>query len=275
MLAPFLGFISAATMASHAPPPAIAYLAALSAMLLNAGSNGLNQIFDIEIDRINKPTRPLPAGTLTKGQAAATVIALYGVSIAIAALVNVTFLVIVIITALLTYTYSAPPLRTKRHVCLANVTIAIPRGMLLIVAGWASVSPVTTLEPWFIGLVFGLFVLGAASTKDFADIEGDAAHGCTTLPIKLGVERAAKLVMPFLSLPFLLLPVGSAAGILSANAWALLILTAILFGWGSYAGYLLIKDPESLATEKNHPSWRHMYLILIFSQLGLAVSYVV
>ncbi len=44
-------------------------LGALMAAVMNAGSNGLNQIFDLEIDRINKPARPLPSGRLTLGEA--------------------------------------------------------------------------------------------------------------------------------------------------------------------------------------------------------------
>ncbi len=44
-------------------------LGAIMAAVMNAGSNGLNQIYDIEIDRINKPTRPLPSGRLRLAQA--------------------------------------------------------------------------------------------------------------------------------------------------------------------------------------------------------------
>src|SRR6185436_4908240 len=38
------------------------------AVLLNIASNAVNQIFDIEIDRLNKPDRPLPSGALTRGE---------------------------------------------------------------------------------------------------------------------------------------------------------------------------------------------------------------
>ena len=38
------------------------------AALLNAGNNALNQIYDLEIDRVNKPKRPLPSGRLTIAQ---------------------------------------------------------------------------------------------------------------------------------------------------------------------------------------------------------------
>ena len=43
--------------------------ARLMAAVLNAASNAINQIYDLEIDRVNKPKRPLPAGTLTMGEA--------------------------------------------------------------------------------------------------------------------------------------------------------------------------------------------------------------
>jgi len=275
LLAPFVGFLSAAVMAGRAFPPGSAYLGAISAMLLNAASNGLNQVFDIDIDRVNKPARPLPSARLTKRQAGAAVVLLYIMSVALAALVNWTFLLIVLFTAFVTFAYSAPPLRTKRVFWLANLTIAIPRGLLLIVAGWASVAEVDSAEPWFIGLVFGLFVLGAASTKDFADMEGDSAFGCMTLPIVIGVRRAAWVVASSLVLPFLLIPAGVAAGLLSGNARALIALAIALIAWGAYAGYLLVRDPEQLATERNHPSWKHMYLILLFAQIGMAISYLV
>ena len=39
------------------------------AALLNAGNNALNQIYDLEIDRVNKPKRPLTSGRLTVAQA--------------------------------------------------------------------------------------------------------------------------------------------------------------------------------------------------------------
>jgi len=44
-------------------------LGVLAAGLLNAAANGLNQICDLENDRINKPSRTLPSGPLTLGEA--------------------------------------------------------------------------------------------------------------------------------------------------------------------------------------------------------------
>src|SRR5439155_963547 len=74
--------------------------------------------------------------------------------------------------AVFTVLYSAPPFRLKAVPYLANLVIAIPRGLLLKVAGWSCVRDFGRLEPWYIGAVFGLFLLGATTTKDFADVRG-------------------------------------------------------------------------------------------------------
>ncbi len=73
LVAPALGFVSGALTAVGAAPrepwsgwlliPPL--LGSAMAALLNAGNNALNQIYDLDIDRVNKPKRPLPSGRLT------------------------------------------------------------------------------------------------------------------------------------------------------------------------------------------------------------------
>ena len=177
-------------------------------------------------------------------------------------------------TSVLVWAYSAPPLRTKRHGIWANVTIAIPRGMLLKVAGWSTVKTIFDPEPWFIGTIFGLFVLGASTTKDFADIEGDRAGGCQTLPILYGVKQAAWMIAPFFVLPFVLIPIGVRTGLLTGNPLLLDLLALVLVVYGIYTVYLLVRKPEELAFTENHPSWTHMYLMMMVAQVGFALAYV-
>jgi len=183
---------------------------------------------------------------------------------------------------LFTLIYSVPAFgRTKRIGFLANLTIAVPRGWLLKVAGWSMVASIFHLEPWFIGFIFFLFLLGASTTKDFSDMEGDRAHGCITLPIRYGVRRAARLITPFFVVPWLLMPLGvrvpdpwnPAHTILSGNAAILTTVGLILTLWGLFTSYLIIRRPEDLATTENHPSWTHMYLMMMFAQVGFAVAY--
>jgi len=241
---------------------------------LNAASNIINEIYDLDIDRINKPARPLPSGTVTILQAKFYSASLYLLAIGLAALVNTTFLLLVCIAALATLLYSVPPFRTKQHWLWAALTIAIPRGMLLKVAGWAVLGAIDHPEPWLLGSVYGLFLLGASATKDFSDIKGDAAHGCKTLPVTFGVHKAAWMIAPFFFLPFLLLPLGVYLHWFTGNTTIITLLGAGMCLWGGYVIYLILHNLQALADTENHPSWKHMYLMMMVSQVVLATAYV-
>jgi 4-hydroxybenzoate polyprenyltransferase len=285
LVAPALGFASGAATAIGAVPreafsrdlimfPAIGVL---MAAVLNAASNALNQIYDLEIDRINKPRRPLPSGRLTLAAAWAFTAVMYAIALALAWMVapggrRECFWIVVAATAT-TFLYSAPPFRTKRLGVWANVTIAIPRGVLLKVAGWSAVKTVAGVEPWFIGAIFGLFLLGASTTKDFADMEGDARGGCRTLPIVYGVRRAAWMISPSFVVPFVLISVGVRLGILTGNPVLLHLLSLVMTAYGVYVCYLMLRRPEDLAVEENHVSWAHMYRMMFVAQVGFALAY--
>ena len=287
LIAPGLGFLSGAITAIGAYPRdplswpvlAPALIGSLMAMVFNAGSNALNQIYDLEIDRVNKGKRPLPSGRLTIGEAWVFTAVAYVLTLVLAWLVAPAgrheCFWIVLAAVVMTYIYSVPPLRTKRFAFWANLTIAIPRGVLLKVAGWSAVKTVLGAEPWFIGGIFGLFLLGASTTKDFADMEGDRRGGCRTLPIQYGVRRAAWMISPSFVVPFLLINAGTAAGILTGHALLLHLLGAVMTVYGLYVCYLMLKRPEDLAIDENHVSWAHMYRMMFVAQIGLAVAYLI
>jgi 4-hydroxybenzoate polyprenyltransferase len=183
---------------------------------------------------------------------------------------------IYVVALISTFVYSVPAFgRTKAHPIGANLTIAIPRGCLLKVAGWTMVARASFAEPWFIGAIFMTFLLGAASTKDFSDMEGDRAGGCRTLPIAFGVRKAAWMIAPFFVLPWLLMPLGAWLGVLTGNARFISILGFVLAAWGVYTVWLIVRNPEELTATENHPSWRHMYLMMMAAQVGFAVAYVI
>ncbi|MCA9728249.1 MAG: UbiA family prenyltransferase, partial [Candidatus Eisenbacteria bacterium] len=199
----------------------------------------------------------------------------YVLALGLALLVNLECFFLASAAAVLTVVYSVPPLRTKSNAILANLTIAIPRGVLLKVAGWSTVRSVTEVggEAWYIGLIFGTFLLGASTTKDFADMKGDLAGGCITLPIKYGPRRAAWMISPFFVIPFLLIPLGVHLGVLTGVPWMLDIMGVGLACWGAYTVYLILRDPEELARTENHISWRHMYMMMFGAQIAFILSY--
>jgi 4-hydroxybenzoate polyprenyltransferase len=285
LIAPALGFASGAATAYGASPretwrPGLLVfpvVGLLMAAVLNGASNALNQIYDLEIDRVNKPRRPLPSARLTLSEAWAFTLAAYAVALLLAWFVmpagrHECFWIVVVAT-IITILYSVPPFRTKRHGIWANVTIAIPRGVLLKVAGWSAVKTIAGVEPWFIGGIFGLFLLGASTTKDFADMEGDARGGCRTLPIIYGVRRAAWMISPSFVVPFLLIAVGVWFRVLTGDPRLLLVLSGLMTAYGVYVCYLMLRRPEELAVEENHVSWAHMYRMMFVAQIGFAVAY--
>lgn len=283
LIAPALGMFTGSVIALGAHPtvplgPWIALriaLGTLMAAVLNAASNVLNQVTDLEADSINKPGRPLPSGRTTPSEAIKLSGWLYVAAFLLATCVGPQCTLLAGTAATLTVAYSAPPLRWKSIPYLANLVIAVPRGLLLKVAGWSCVRDFGRFEPWYIGAIFGLFLLGATTTKDFADLRGDAAAGFRTLPVIHGPRRAAWLIAPFLVLPFLLIPYGVNRGYLSGDPRLLTALTALLCAWGAYVVYLMVRRPDDLARTENHPSWTHMYVMMFVAQIGFALAYVV
>ncbi len=309
LLPPLLGIVSGAICAfgsAHNPDPArratwavilTVSIGSLCASLMNAASNIVNQIADLEIDRENKPDRPLVTGEVSIAHAWRVAAVLYVLCIVptwlvvpypyqsfaqrVAAPVHLhAAFFIYCIGALATFVYSLPSFgRTKRHWLGANLTIAVTRGGLLKVAGWSFVATVLCAEAWAIGGVFALFLLGATSTKDFSDMKGDRAHGCITLPLRFGVRRAARIIAPFFVVPWLLIPIlarvrdASGTPLLTGNRALLTALGLLLAAWGAYAARLLLRDPDELASTENHPAWTHMYLLLMAAQAGFALAY--
>ena len=256
----------------------------LMAVLLNAASNVWNQVCDIELDRVNKPDRPLPRGDVTVAGARRFAVALYAVSVALAFSVMPSDFpevgIIVLFTALLTWVYSGPPLRLRRIWWLAPLVIALPRGALLKVCGWAVLAPVAAdREPWVLGGLFFLFILGCASTKDFSDVEGDRLCGVCTLPIRFGARAAALIMAPFYVLPWLLfaaLPYVHVGGraLLSVDAAGATILGLVLAAHGAATAWFMVRNASRLADERRGRfMWRNLYVLMMEAQVGVAILY--
>jgi 4-hydroxybenzoate polyprenyltransferase len=278
LLAPFFGTLAGALIASGDMGSYAlilkGVLAGITGSLLNAASNAINQYYDLEIDAINKPDRPLPSGRMTVPQVMTFAWILYAVSVILGLLVNVYFLIVVLISAAFTWGYSAPPIRFKNNGIFANIAMAIPRGFLMIVGGWVAIRPEDWANPtpWLIGTVIFLYVVGAASTKDFADVKGDKEGGAFTVVVVYGFKKAAWIIAPFLVIPYIVLPIiALLAG--PENLRPQVMWLSILAIWGAYTAWLILRDPDSLALEGNHPSWKHMYMLMMATQLGFAVIY--
>ena len=87
------------------------------------------------------------------------------------------------------------------------------------------------------------------------------------------MKKAAWIIAPFFVLPFFLIPIGVWTGVLTGQSNV-----APRAGRGAHLGiytvYLLVRRPDELAATENHPSWTHMYRMMMLAQVGFALAYV-
>jgi chlorophyll/bacteriochlorophyll a synthase len=241
-------------------------------VLVNAASNALNAVYDLDIDRINKPNRPLPRGAINPHEATTIAWLLYLITLFRATFINPWFGGFVLIIMFLTVAYNAPPFRLKKRFIINNVTIALARGLFGVVASWSIFGDPLSSIPWTIGFIFFVFLVGAATTKDFTDIPGDSAYGVRTLPVVIGVNRAATVTAAFFVIPIGFIAVAVYFQLLYPNAWFLILLGI----WGA----IVFKNTKEWAEARgdsleNNPLWVHMYALMMALALGFAVTFVI
>ncbi|KAK9079189.1 hypothetical protein SSX86_000859 [Deinandra increscens subsp. villosa] len=161
---------------------------------------GINQIYDIGIDKVNKPYLPIAAGDLSVQSAWFLVLAFAIVGVIIVSLNFGPFITSLYSFGLFLGTiYSVPPLRMKRFPVVAFLIIATVRGFLLNFGVYYAVRAALGLTfQWsspvaFITTFVTMFALVIAITKDLPDVEGDRKFQISTFATKLGVRNIALL----------------------------------------------------------------------------------
>ena len=208
LIRPLNGFITAlsvcvgALTAGDFPPDLNILLAATSASLVAAAGYAFNDVVDLNIDRLNRPARPLPAGRLSLKTATlgAQFLALLGLFMAWWLNPTLGFFASVVAGSLFLYSVylKVKPLWGNLMVAVLAAS-AFPYGALA--AGiWG--------RSWIPALFAFLFHLGREIVKDLEDLEGDRRNGAQTLPIQWGPARSgmlATIVFLFLA-PVVLFP---------------------------------------------------------------------
>jgi homogentisate solanesyltransferase len=161
---------------------------------------GINQIYDVDIDVVNKPFLPIAAGSMSPITGWALCAAFATTGIALAAIHFDKLIASLYCFGLFLGTiYSVPPLRLKRFAIPAFLIIATVRGVLLNFGVYYAVRAALGLTfKWspavaFITAFVTLFATAIAITKDLPDIEGDRKHGIRTFATDLGVRSIAMI----------------------------------------------------------------------------------
>lgn len=185
-------------------PLAFAWLACICG---NIYIVGLNQLEDVEIDKINKPYLPVASGDFSR-KTGESIVATTGIISILTAVLQGPFLLATVGVSLVIGTaYSLPPIRLKRFPFWAALCIFTVRGAIVnlglflhfnwvlglgraksIFSGWdlQSLSLTMPAEVWVLTVFVVVFTLAIAIFKDIPDMEGDRQYNITTFTIKMG-----------------------------------------------------------------------------------------
>ncbi len=222
--------------------------ACFSGGLITAASNTINDYFDVEIDRINKPNRPIPAGLVERKDTLVFSLFLYTAGVLLGLLINLTAFIIALSASLLLFFYSA---KLKRTVLLGNIAVSLSTALAFIYGGVA----VGRVKNAVIPAVFAFMMhFGREIIKDMEDIEGDKKNRAITLPVRFGLVPAKWWATVIFFVLFVLTIIPFLTNIY--GIWYLLI---VLLGVNSVLVYTIIK------------MWRHSSKE-IFSQLSILLK---
>lgn len=210
--------------------------AAASAMLIAGAGNALNDRYDLEIDRVNRPHRPLPAGLLSPAAAelAGTVLMIAGVGAGFAAGAGLGLAAAVV--AALLWAYAA---RGKRMGAAGNLLVAAAAGTAFVYGGMAAHAWRPALYPAGFAL---LMHFAREIVKDVQDERGDRAAGARTTAVTLGRRRSLAAAAASLGLLFLLTPLPYLLG--AYSRWYLLLVLALVNPFLLWSVRELLSGPD-------------------------------
>lgn len=184
----FLSIFLGAAVTGTVQPLWRVLLAAFSGTLIGAGGNAVNDAYDVEIDRVNKPERPIPSGRVSRAEAFGFAFTLIAVGMLVAVPIGWAAVAVAASASALLILYSA---RLKRTVLWGNLTVSVVSALAFVYGGLAVRRVKEALIP--AGFAF-LFHLGREVVKDVEDVRGDRVGSARTLPVVHGVRAAQTVV---------------------------------------------------------------------------------
>jgi chlorophyll synthase len=174
----------------------------LAGPLVCGTSQAVNDWFDRHVDAINEPGRPIPSGRVPGRWGLGVAIVWTGLSLAVAALLGPIVLGAAVVGLVLAWAYSAPPLRLKQNGWIGNAAVGacyegLPwfTGAAAMTAAWPDARVIA------LAVLYSVGAHGIMTLNDFKSVAGDKALGVRSLPVQLGVERAANLACWVMALP--------------------------------------------------------------------------
>ena len=246
----------------------------LSGPLLAGYTQTINDYYDREIDAINEPYRPIPSGAISLGQVRLQIWVLLLSGLAVAWGLDqwadhdipVLFL-LAVGGSLVSYIYSAPPLKLKQNGWLGNYALGASYIALPWWAGQALFGQLTWATA-LLTLAYSLAGLGIAVVNDFKSVEGDRALGLQSLPVAFGIGPASWISAGMIDL-FQLMMVAVLIAI--GQHFAAVLLVLLIVPQITFQDIWLLRDP--VAFDVKYQASAQPFLVLGMLVTALAIGH--
>ena len=175
----------------------------LTGPLVCASSQAVNDWFDRHVDAINEPQRPIPSGRMPGRWGLYIAILWTGLSVLWSWQLGIWGFYATLLGLALSWAYSAPPLRLKANGWWGNAACALSYEGLAWITGAAVMlgGAMPDMNSLALALLYSLGAHGIMTLNDFKSVQGDARMGVRSLPVQLGVRRAAVVACLMMVLP--------------------------------------------------------------------------
>ncbi len=246
----------------------------MSGPLLAGYTQTINDYYDRDIDAINEPYRPIPSGAISLGQVRLQIWALLLSGLAVAWGLDqwadhdipVLFL-LAVGGSLVSYIYSAPPLKLKQNGWLGNYALGASYIALPWWAGQALFGQLTWATA-LLTLAYSLAGLGIAVVNDFKSVEGDRALGLQSLPVAFGIGPASWISAGMIDL-FQLMMVAVLIAI--GQHFAAVLLVLLIVPQITFQDIWLLRDP--VAFDVKYQASAQPFLVLGMLVTALAIGH--
>ncbi len=164
----------------------------LAGPLVCGTSQAVNDWYDRHVDAINEPRRPIPSGRIPGRWGLYIAIGWTLVSLLVASLLGQLVFTAAVLGLLLAWAYSAPPVRLKQNGWWGNSVVALCyEGLPWFTATAVMSGAMPDSRILWLALVYSAGAHGIMTLNDFKSVAGDRRMGVASLPVQLGVPRAA------------------------------------------------------------------------------------
>jgi len=166
----------------------------LAGPLMCAMSQTMNDYFDREVDAINEPDRPIPAGRISKSASWLITFGLIITGFLVALSIHPYVVAIAFVGVLMSHAYSGPPIRAKRNGWFGNLIVGLAyEGVAWLTGSFSITQGIPSTETIALAIIFSLGAHGIMTLNDFKSIVGDNIRKVASIPVQLGEKKAAIL----------------------------------------------------------------------------------